>query len=250
IVLHGYGGQKGRIAEFQLCDLEFGAFDPEFLHVAFTIWIRDYRVLERHLQSARSEQLLHSFTGLIHRSPGFRQCPVEGRKFIADGVAQLRIREPWNVVEVGGDSRRFFHVIGHQDACDLRLEVVTYFGEKPALNEPVGSGLQIIPADLGATNQAGYGDDLGLGEEFFAVGVDFAQWRGGGVLSLRRSRESCRQEEKQESSETRSKMAKHVPIVAETGPATPRCRIWPGCAAGRPRHRALPRCDTRAIEEG
>jgi len=50
----------------------------------------------------------------------------------------------------------------------------TYFGEKPALNEPVGSGLQIIPADLGAAEQAGYGDDLGLGEEFFAVGVDFA----------------------------------------------------------------------------
>src|ERR1700682_5030499 len=222
MLLHGHGGQKGRIAEFQLCDLECGTFDPEFLHVAFTIWIRDYRVLQRYLQSVRSEQLLHSFTGLIHRSPGFRHRPVVGRKFIADGVAQLRIREPWNVVEVGGDSRRFFYVIGHQDAGDLRLEVETHFGEKPALNEPVGSGLQIIPADLGAADQAGYGDDLGLGEEFFAVGVDFAQWRGGGVLGLSRSMESGRQEEKQESSETRSRMAKHVAIVAETGPATPR----------------------------
>src|SRR6267143_1959257 len=223
MLLHGFGGQKGRIAECQLRDLECGAFDPEFLYVAFTIRIRDYRVLERHLQSARSEQLLHSFTGLIHRGSGFRQRPIEGRKFIADGVAQLRIREPWNIVEVDGDSRRFFHVIGYQDAGDLRLEVVTYFGEKPTLNEPVGSGLQIIPADLGAADQAGYGDDLGLGEEFFAIGVDFAQWRGGGVRSLRRGRESGRQEEKQESPETRSeKMAKHVPIVAETGPATPR----------------------------
>src|SRR5260370_18416771 len=228
MLLHGFGGQKGGIAEFHLCDLECGTFDPEFLHVAFTVWIGDYRVLERHLQSARSEQLLHSFTGLIHCGSGFRQRPVEGRKFIADGVAQLRIREPWNVVEVGGDSRRFFHVVGHQDAGDLRLEVETYFGEKPALNEPVGSGLQIIPADLGAAEQAGYGDDLGLGEEVFAVGVDFAQWRGAAVLGLTRSMESGRQEEKQESSQTRSKMATHGPIAAETGPPTPRTRIWPG----------------------
>src|SRR5882762_5683227 len=196
MLLYDFRGQKGGIAEFHLCDLERGTFDPEFLHVAFTIWIRDYRVLERHLQSARNEQLLHSFTGLIHRGPGFRQRPAEGRKFIADGVAQLRIGEPWNVVEVGGDSLRFFHVIGHQDAGNLRLEVVTYFGEKPALNEPVGSGLQVILADLGAADQAGYGDDLGLGEEFFAVGVDFAQRRGGSVRSLRRGWESGPQEEK------------------------------------------------------
>src|SRR6267378_1373400 len=223
MLLYDFRGQKGGIVEFHLCDLERGTFDPEFLHAAFTIWIRDYRVLERHLQSARNEQLLHSFTGLIHRGPGFRQRPAEGRKFIADGVAQLRIGEPWNVVEIGGDSLRFFNVVRHQDAGDLRLEVETHFGEKPALNEPVGSGLQIIPADLGAADQAGYGDDLGLSAEFFAVGVDFAQRRGGGVLGLSRGRESGRQEEKQESPETRSeKMAKHVPIVAETGPATPR----------------------------
>src|SRR5713226_9029698 len=233
MLLNGFGGRKGGIAEFQLCDLECGAFDPDFLHVAFTVWIRDYRVLQRHRQSARREQLLYSFSGMIHRGPGFRQRPVEERKFTADGIAQLRIREPWNIVEIDGDSRRFLHVIGHQDAGDSRLEVVTYFGEKPALNEPVGSGLQIIPADLGARDQAGYGDDLGLGEEFFAVGVDFAQWPGGGVRRLSRSREPGRQQEKQESSETRSKIAKHVTIVAETARTKQRGRIWRGCEAGR-----------------
>src|SRR5713226_2649287 len=220
MLLNGFGGRKGGIAEFQLCDLECGAFDPDFLHVAFTVWIRDYRVLQRHRQSARREQLLYSFSGMIHRGPGFRQRPVEERKFIADGVAQLRIREPWNVVEVNGNSRRFFHVIGHEDAGGFCLEVVTYFGEKPALNEPVGGGLQIIPADLGTGDQAGYRNDLGLGEKLFAVGVDFTQRRGGDVRSLSRSRESGRQEEKQESFETRSKIARHVSIVAETAPAT------------------------------
>src|SRR5258708_11899064 len=222
MLLNGFGGRKGGIAEFQRCDLDRGAFDPDFLDVAFTVWIRDYRVLQRHRQSARREQILYNFRGMIHRSSGFRQRPVEERNFIADGVAQLRIREPWNIVEVNGDSRRFFQVKGHQDAGGLGLKVVTYFGEKSALNEPVGGGLQIIPADLGTGDQAGYRNDLGLGEEFFAVGVDFAQRCGGAVRSLSRSRESVRQEEKQESSETRSKIARHVSIVAETAPATPR----------------------------
>ncbi len=113
-------------------------------------------------------------------------------------------------------------MIGHQDTRELRLEVETYFGEKAGLYELVGGGLQIIPADLCASGQAGNGDDLGLGEKFFTIGVDFAQERGGGVRSLRRGGESRRQKEKEKSAEAHSKIAKHVPIVAETGRATPR----------------------------
>ena len=113
-------------------------------------------------------------------------------------------------------------MIRHQDAGDLALEVETYFGEKPGLHEPVGSGLQIIPADLGAGDQAGYRDDLGLGEEFFTLGVDFAQWRRVGIRSLPRSGEPGWQQEEQESCETRAKITKHVPIVAETALTTPR----------------------------
>src|SRR6266436_1164748 len=221
MLLNGFGGQESGIAEFQLCDLQCGAFDANFLHVAFANRIRYDRVRERHLQSVRGEQLLYSISSLIHRRPGFRQCSIEERKFIADGIAQHRIREPWDVVEVDWDSKWFFHVIGHQDTRELRLEVETYFGEKAGLYELVGGGLQIIPADLCASGQAGNGDDLGLGEEVFAVGVDFAQGRGGGFRSLRRSGEPGVQQKK-ESSETRSKIAKHVPIVAETGRATPR----------------------------
>src|SRR6266567_5588859 len=175
MLLDGFGVQKGGVAEFQLRDLERGAFDSEFLHVAFANRIRDDRVLERTLESVRRKQLLHSVTGLIHGGAGFRERSIEKGKLAANGIAQRRIREPWNVIEVDGDSRRFFHVKSHQDTGELRLEAVTYLGEEAALNELVGCGLQIIPADLGARNQTGYGDDLRFGEDFFAVGVDFAQ---------------------------------------------------------------------------
>src|SRR5216684_1854032 len=221
MLLNGFGGRKRGIAEFQLGDLQRRAFDTEFLHVAFTIGIRDYRVLERYLQSARGEHLLHSLSGILHGGAGFRQRPFEERKFSANGVGQFGIREPWNVVEVGGDARGFLNVVGDQDGAELRLEVKTYFGEKPASNELVGGSLQITPANLGARSQAGDSDDLGLGEDFLAVGVDFAQWRSGGVRSLRGNGEAGRYQKEQENAETRSKIAKHAPIVAETGRATP-----------------------------
>src|SRR5260370_13725397 len=145
MLLDGFGVQKGGVAEFQLRDLERGAFDSEFLHVAFTNRIRDDRVLERPLEPARRKQLLHSVTGLIHGGAGFGGCPVEEGKLAANGISHPRIREPWNVIEVDGDSRRFLHMISYHDAGELGLAVVTYFGEEAALNELVGGGLQIIP---------------------------------------------------------------------------------------------------------
>jgi len=63
--------------------------------------------------------------------------------------------------KIGGDSRDSSKWVGHQDAGDLRLEVGNLLWRKPALNEPVGSGLQIIPADLGAAEQAGLWRRLG-----------------------------------------------------------------------------------------
>src|SRR6267378_2273799 len=212
MLLNGFGGREPGIAEFHVGDLERGTFDADFLHVAVTVGIRDDGVLERYLQPVRREQLLHGIDG-----PGFRKGTVEEGKLFADGIVQLRIREPRKIVEVNGNSMRFFHVIGHQDARDLGLKVVIYFGEQPALNELVGRSFQIIPADLSARGQASNSDDLSLREKLFAVGVDFAQWRGGGVRSLRRSRESERRQEKEESAEKRWRIAQHVPIVAETG---------------------------------
>src|SRR5216684_1213282 len=105
MLLNGFGGQESGIAEFQLCDLQCGAFDANFLHVAFAIRIRYDRVLERHLQPVRGEQLLYRITSLIHGRPSLRQCSIEERKSSANGIAQRRIREPWDVVEVDGDSR-------------------------------------------------------------------------------------------------------------------------------------------------
>src|SRR5260370_8120579 len=83
------------------------------------------------------------------------------------------------------------------DAGELGLEIVTHFGEEAALDELVGSGLQIIAADLSARNQTGNGHELRLGEDFFAVDVDFAQRRVDAVRSLPRRRKSPRQNDKQ-----------------------------------------------------
>src|SRR6266436_9503571 len=193
MLLDSFGGRKGRIAEFQFGDLERCSFDADYLHVAFTTGISNYGVFEGDLQPVRREQFLHSVAGQVYRGARFRQRAIEERQFGANGVAQLGIREPRNVVEVGGDTGRFLDVIGHQNASEARLEVVTDFSEQAALHELVGRGLQIIAADLGARDQAGYGDNLGFGEQFFAFGVDLAQSRGGSVRSLRRSRESGRQ---------------------------------------------------------
>src|SRR5260370_17825660 len=99
MLLDGFGVQKGGVAEFQLRDLERGAFDSEFLHVAFTNRIRDDRVLERPLEPARRKQLLHSVTGLIHGGAGFRERSIEKGKLTADGITQRSIGEPWNILE-------------------------------------------------------------------------------------------------------------------------------------------------------
>src|SRR5437660_5976371 len=152
MLLDGFGVQKRRIAEFQLCDLECAAFDMKFLDVAFTIRIRDDRVFKRPWHSARGEQFLYGFNGLVHRGAGFRERSIEERKLAADGIAESRIREPRNIVKVDGDARRFLDVISHEDAGELGLKVVTHSGEEPALDEFVGSGLQIITADLRTRN--------------------------------------------------------------------------------------------------
>src|SRR5260370_17245465 len=108
------------------------------------------------------------------------------------------------------------------DGGGVGVEIVTHFGEEAAMDELVGSGLQIIAADLSARNQTGNGDDLRLGEDFFAVDVDFAQRRVDGVWRLCRCRKSARQREKQKSANTGSTIVQHVSILAETAPATPR----------------------------
>src|SRR6266403_3331944 len=192
MLLHGFGRRKCWIAEFQLCNLQCGAFDADFLYVTFTSRICDDNVLHRALHAAGRQQLLHGVDSLIHGGPGFRQPPVEERTFSADGIAQRGIREPWEIIEIYRDSRRFFDMISHENPGDLCLVVVTYLGKEAALDKLVGGGLQIILADLDARGQAGYGDDLSFGEEFFSYRVDFAQRRGGGVRCLRRGREANR----------------------------------------------------------
>ena len=142
---------RGRIAEFQLRDLERCAFDADFLHVAFANWIGDDRVFQRDLHAVRGEQLLYGLAGLIHCGARFGEGAVEERKFdLRMASASSESREPRNIVEVNGDARRFLDVIGDENAGDACLEIETYFGEEPALHELVGGGLQIILANLRA----------------------------------------------------------------------------------------------------
>ena len=124
----------------------------KFLQVTFTIGVRDHRVLKRPWHSARSEQLLDGVNGLVDGRPSFRKRSVEERKLAPNGIAEGRIGKPRNIVKEDGDSRRFLHVISHQNTGELRLKVVTHFSEEPALDEFVGSGLQIITADLRTRN--------------------------------------------------------------------------------------------------
>src|SRR5260370_32639131 len=224
MLLDCFGVQKGGVAEFQLGDLECGAYDVKFLRGAFTIRIRDDRVLEGHVTGGGREEFLHGVNGMIDGGAGFRERAIKKGKLAANGIVQSRIREPRNIVEVDGDSRRFVHVISHQDAGELGLKVVTHFSEEPTLNEFVGSGLQIIAADLGAGNQAGYSDDLSLGEVFFSFHVDFAQRGTDSLRSLYRRTESGQHQSKHQSAEARSKIAKHISILTETARATPRKR--------------------------
>src|SRR5204863_2343311 len=166
----------------------------EFLYVAFTARVGDNGVFKRPLHSARGEQLLHGLNGLVHGGAGFRERSIEERKLATNGIAEGRIRKPRNIVKVDGDSRRFLHVIRHQNTGELRLKVVTHFSEEPALDEFVGSGLQIITAELKTRNYAGYGDDLSFGKVFFAVDVDFAQRSTDRIRRLRPCREFDRQQ--------------------------------------------------------
>src|SRR5713101_8421950 len=49
MLLHGFGRRKRWIAEFQLCNLQCGAFDADFLYVTFTGRVCDDNVLHRAL---------------------------------------------------------------------------------------------------------------------------------------------------------------------------------------------------------
>src|SRR5437879_4707274 len=111
---------------------------------------------------------------MIHGGSRFWERSIEKGKPATNGLVKSQIREPRNVVEVDGNSRRFLHVVSHEDAGELGLKVVTHLGEEPALNELVGSGLQIIPADLGARDKSCNRNHLSFGEAFFAFHVDFS----------------------------------------------------------------------------
>src|SRR5690348_13277521 len=105
MLLDSFGVKKGRIAEFQLCDLECGAFDMKFLYVAFTNRIRDNGVFKQPWHTVGGEQFLDGFDGLVHGGAGFRKRSIKKRKLATNGISEGRIRKPWNIVEVDWNSR-------------------------------------------------------------------------------------------------------------------------------------------------
>src|SRR5216110_1556350 len=132
------------------------------------------------------EKFSEGFGGVIDDAAcGGKRAVVEGKRR-ADGVVQLAVREPGNIVEVGGNAGGFFDVKGYDQAVSAGLEVVAHLGEEPALNEFVGGGLQFVLAGGGVDVQSTEVGDLRLREGLEAFGVNFAQRRGGngGVLRI------------------------------------------------------------------
>src|SRR5260370_38409734 len=105
MLLHGFGRRKRGIAEFQLCNLQCGAFYEDFLHVAFTRRICDDCMFQRALHAARCKQFLHSVDSLVYDSSGFGESAVEEGKLAADVIADSVIREPREIVKIDGPWR-------------------------------------------------------------------------------------------------------------------------------------------------
>src|SRR5579859_7264212 len=118
------------------------------------------------LQAVGHEKLAERIGGFVDDSACFGERAVVERELGADGVVELAIGKPRKIVEVSGNARGFFDVEGNDQAVSAGLKTVADFGEKAALHELVGGGLEIVFAGLRAglpATDGGYGGGLGEG---------------------------------------------------------------------------------------
>src|SRR5579864_9007066 len=111
-------------------------------------------MLKRDLQAVRGDQFLDRLRRLVHGASPCRQSSIKERKLLANGIFELGIREPRNVVKIGGNSRGLLNVVSDHNSR-ASLKVVAHFGEQPALHQLVGGSLQIGAADLRTGDETG-----------------------------------------------------------------------------------------------
>ena len=172
------GRRNSGIAKFHAGDEERGTLDVKFLDVAFGERIGEQLVFNSHVELVRGQQIFHGIRSLIHDRAGFGKSAVEEGSFFADGVAELAVGKPRNIVEVNGNSRSFFQLECYREAVGARLEVVVHFGEHAGLQQTVCGGLQFCFSDLGAFFELSERDDLGFGKSFQALRADLVETCG------------------------------------------------------------------------
>src|SRR5690348_16020135 len=141
-------------------------------------------MLKRDLQAVRGDQFLDCLSRLVHGASPCRQSSIKKGKLLANGIFELGIREPRNVVKIGGDSRRLLNVVSDHNSC-ASLKVVAHFGEEPALYQLVGGRLQIRAADLRTGGEAGELSNLPRGKTLLPFNANFSERCGCSIRSLR-----------------------------------------------------------------
>src|SRR5579859_1066456 len=178
--LDGAIGFERGIAEFDGRDFERGAFDGERLHVAVADGIVHDLMIDGDVEFVRGEKGFDGVGGGLDERAGFGKRAVERGIFCANGGGEFGIVEPGNVVEEGGEEGVFFDVKGYADLVAASVEVVFDVGEEAAAKKFVGGGLECVAIDGRVQLEFGEGDDLGFGEFFGAVDVNFVESGGGG----------------------------------------------------------------------
>ncbi len=109
--------------------------DAEELHAAVADGISRNLVLDRSLQPMGDEKVPHGFGSQVNHGARFGERAVVKGQLGANGVVELAIGEPRQVVKVSWNARRFCYVEGHLQAVGARLKVVSHLGEEAALHQ-------------------------------------------------------------------------------------------------------------------
>src|SRR5215469_15864979 len=130
MLLNRFGVQERRITKLHFFNSQRRAFHLEELDVALSSRAANGLMLKRDLQAVRADQFFDSLRRLVHGAAPFWQSSVKKGKLLANGIFELGIGEPRNVVKIGGNSPGFFDMIRDDDS-HASLKVVAHFGEEP-----------------------------------------------------------------------------------------------------------------------
>lgn len=186
---------EGRVAEFDASDIEGATFSVEFLDVAVGEWGRQQLVVHSNVQLVCGEEFLDGVGCCVNDSTGLGKRAVEEWDFLADGVVELAVSEPGEIVEINGDTARLFKLKCHGKSFRDRLEAVVDLGEHSGLEQAIGGGLEIGFADLRVFRKLRHGNDLIGRQGFQAFGAYFVEDCGRGWGWRLRAREGREKEQ-------------------------------------------------------